>query len=139
MHKHPQVKVQFKDQEIEVDEGLSELLPKIWSHDINTSMSCQENRPNTAWIAFRSMNDLEKFMNLIPRPGNVEYTKENIASIRPTLYGRSMQLADDRKMNWSYECFVVDYLNAPVPKDHRELRVSMRFPVSDIPLILADL
>jgi len=62
---HKQVKVHHPilDTEIEVDEGLANLLPEIWKAGISTLTSCQENEPDWAYICFQTNQDACRFVN----------------------------------------------------------------------------
>src|SRR5262245_35438023 len=92
---HKQVRIRWKHQQAEVDEGLAPLILEIWKHGIDTIMSCQENQPGIAWIDFASAKDAERFLTLVaeyPAKGRGRRKNHNFSipnvKLAGTLYGR---------------------------------------------------
>lgn len=140
MTDHKQVKISYQDKEAEVDEEIAELILAIWKHDINTTLSCQENRPGIVWISFLTVADGEKFLSLCSR----QFPKTE--KVWKTLYGRINGFGSQG--DWEYDVGpqdinALDFLNE---KDEVEYNVtgpaqiffflSVRFPKSDVPKIL---
>lgn len=136
MINHPQVKLQCFGIETEVDEGLAELLQLIWKLQIATINSCQENQPGIAWIEFQSADDASLFLNHVAL-----YPPDDF---KETLYGRITQISEK---SWVFNCTPQNYGVKWIFSDDTlteeylgfndfEFSVSIRFPVSDIPLIV---
>jgi hypothetical protein len=136
---HPQVTVDYLGYPIEVDEGLKELLPLIWSYGIDTLNSCQENKKGIAWIQFSGTGGFRKFLGLIAR-----YPQEH-EIFWETLYGRMMQHGSEG--DWKYDMLlvnsgVIEHLidDDEIVAEHLgfnffDCEISVRFPVSDIELL----
>ena len=61
--------------EITVDGGMVELLKAIWRHNIPTFHSCQGVEGDKAWIRFMWREDVPRFLDLVPRSGNIDTWK----------------------------------------------------------------
>ncbi len=148
-HTHKQVKVQMPSRwggdVIKVDEGMVELLSAIWRHDILTLLSCQENRPGVAWIMFATPQDAASFMNI------VLHFYGDAKKPWKTLYGRAMEYNcgyDRITKDWEYSISPHNRGVQETVNDEDEVitryrgyndfdfEVSIRFPVSDIPIII---
>ncbi len=144
MANHKQVSVQYHSKLIEVDEGLAELLQLIWARGINTRNSCQENKKNTAWIQFSSAECFRVFLGDV-----VEFPEDD----SDTLYRRVMGTADHFPSNWKYQIhpFNMGVEQSVIRNSSGEaegiletyrgfnlfdMYVSIRFPTSDIPLLV---
>ncbi len=90
---HKQVQIEYNGKIIEVDDGISNLLWRIWLEGHNTIGSCEECEPGFALIEFEYAHDLMDLLNLI----GSRFENEN-----DELYQRIMQTShsDD---NWKYE------------------------------------
>lgn len=146
MRQHKQVKVKYLGNEIEVDEGLGELLPLIWKLGCNTCNSCQENMPGITWIQFGQSGSLNIFLNAI-----AQYP-ENHPEPWNTLYGRMMKYNHStkrEKTDWKYDVHPVNFgTYDKVSEDGKyveeiysgrnlmEISISVRFPMTDIPLLI---
>jgi hypothetical protein len=125
-----------------IDKAIAPLIRAIWKQGIITTNSCQENRPGIAWIAFANADEATYFLDLV-----AEYQTNYTGAFSDTLYSRIM---GEEPNGWEYSC---NLFNAAVeetrvgdtvyekntgPADFG-FSVSIRFPVTDIPLILARL
>lgn len=139
---HKQVKITHGKMSAEVDEGIAELILEIWKHGIDTIMSCEENQQGTVWIDFLTVNDGERFLNLVGGrfPSKAKKPWE-------TLYGRIFGFGTQG--DWSYNLCINDLNATPVTDENEDIveyevsgraevyfSLSIRFPQSDIPLIL---
>lgn len=122
--KHNQVKIHnpFRNELMEVDEGMAELLPLLWANDIKTIMSCQENKPGYAWIMFYELEDIRKFLVLVSKS--------------QTLLFDRMERKSGTKDMWRYEIIpcgeeVLFPITGFTGRSYKFL-YSVRFPVSDI-------
>lgn len=61
---HPQVKVNYFGNEIEVYEEIVDLLQLIWSQGYKTNSSCQDIGDGYIWIHF---SDLSQFQELVQK------------------------------------------------------------------------
>jgi hypothetical protein len=50
---------------VEVDKAIAPLVSACWDAEIWTSESCQEAAPGMARIGFQSLDDMERFYNLV--------------------------------------------------------------------------
>jgi hypothetical protein len=137
---HRQVEIEWRGLRAEVDEEIAPLVLELWKAGIVTTNSCQENFPGIAWIEFLSTRDAKKFLNLI-----VEYPVDTEEPFWETLYGRITGCGSDDA--WDYNLHLYDrgvdeevvgnevIQNCTGPADF-EYSVSIRFPRTDIPLIL---
>jgi hypothetical protein len=123
-HRHKQVKVSYDNLIVEVDEGLAPLLTVIWKHGIDTCLSCEENFPGIAWIMFDTAYDAEKFLNLV-------FVRNRKKPFWETMDGRITECGKD---NWEYSV-CVDNLSSKNPPFFI-ISISIRFPITDIPLIM---
>lgn len=104
-------------------------------------MSCQETDPGIAWIDFDSMDDLQRFLNLVTRyePG------------ADTLYNRiTYQLSGDVSSDyWIYQVNWMDLNEEEEEEQEQEQEgracgdeaflvatIGVYFPVTDIPVLL---
>lgn len=128
---HKQVAVDCFGTTVEVDEGLADLLQEIWKAGIDTELSCQENQPGVAWIEFSGTTDAEFFLEIISEHCGAE------------LYDKITQCNPIEA--WDYAAHPNDLsMERTVNGDKRLLAkpafcfsISVRFPVIDIPLVLA--
>jgi hypothetical protein len=139
---HKQVSVDFFAEKITVDEGLAELLQLIWERGIFTLNSCQENRPGVAWIEFETSEAFEDFLNAV-----AVYPVGKDVQMWKTLYGRIVGCGGPD--NWEYRNFpnirgvreiIVD--DDEIEEEYSgyndfEMNISVRFPVTDIPLLVS--
>ena len=79
-----------------VDEKLCVLLPAMWSHGIETKLSCQDNTPSGfAWIMLKRAGDFERF-------------REIVSFKAPKQFKRSLgQRYADENANWRYQFFPI--------------------------------
>lgn len=146
---HKQVSVRYtapmlKGRMVKVDEGLAELLQAIWSHGIDTVLSCQENQPGIAWIMFPAPVEARHFLNRV-----AQYPEKAKQPWR-TLYGRLANYSNDK--SWEYSLIPVNRGVTEIIDDEADeinefyegyndfdFEVSIRFPVADIPRIIKQL
>jgi hypothetical protein len=140
---HPQTRIRWGDWEADVDEGLAPLLLEIWKRGLRTQMSCQENEPGVAWIAFASLMEAQLFLDLVAlrlcdEDKQTVNDRTHVAkvSIWRLLYSRMVGCGDDR---WKYSVYVHNWGDSPTRRPQVQFMMSVRFPVSDIPLIMEQL
>lgn len=152
MTQHKQVPIEWRGRRAEVDEEMAPLIRALWRAGISTTLSCQENRPGVAWIAFATPEDARRFLNRVavyPDAADLREaggrTSVGNVPFRETLYGRITGC--DSEGDWEYGVFVDDYgvaeelvgnesVTTHVGPADFEFGVSIRFPRSDMPLIL---
>lgn len=113
---HKQIKVDYFGQQIEVDEGIADLLQLIWKNGIYTALSCEDNRSHDEegnliddnideiiWISFPSPNYLILFLNIVAKYP-VDWEKEGI-NFWDTMYSRIVGGYGDGKFDWKYSIF----------------------------------
>jgi hypothetical protein len=139
MESHRQVIRNRLGRETLVDEGIADLLQLLWDCGCDTYNSCQENRPEMAWIEFATTEDCARFLNFV-----ANHPADNSIPFWETLYGRiTGHGADD---DWEYEVLVVNLgeveemvdgeIVATIKENNFAFMVSVYFPISDIlPLI----
>jgi hypothetical protein len=142
---HEQIRIKHGDLEADVDAGLAPLILEIWKAGITTTMSCEENRPGWAWIDFLTAEDAEHFLSSVARYDANMYS----------LYNRIAQAWDPPtgavEGCWEYTLTVNDMAVSQVeiedgvikesctdPSDFL-ISVSIRFPRSDLPMLLRNL
>jgi hypothetical protein len=60
---HKQVRAKPPDgPSVWVDEGMKKFLEALWDREIDTVLSCQENRPGVAWVEFAWPDDTIHFL-----------------------------------------------------------------------------
>jgi hypothetical protein len=139
--RHKQVIRNRLGNDVLVDEGLADLLQLMWNLGFNTWNSCQENRPGIAWIEFISTGDCTNFLNLIDH-----YSQDDSIPFAETLYGRVTGLGED-SCNWRYNAHLMNYGETETIVGDEiittfngyndfHFSMSIRFPVSDIPLLV---
>jgi len=136
-HKQVEIYSQVFEQNIEVDEGIAELIELLGKLDIMTNNSCQENKPGIMWIDLPSV-DAERFLSIC-----ASHRAEDLDNYENSLYGRMVD--DDTKNSWRYDVCLDDFAEK-VDEEKDEvyyegnseisIEISVRFPVSDYPIIL---
>lgn len=118
---------------IEIDIQIAPLIAALWQRGIETTNSCQENKPGMMWVEFATADDALRFIQLAASSRAVERG----------LYGRVMGMGWSK--NWEYGITIqddsvstnangkVDYHGSP----RYRLSVAVRFPMSDYDAILA--
>lgn len=145
--KHTQVEVSFEDQSAFVDEGIAPLILELWKAECDTVLSCQENRPGVVWVCFSTAADAERFLDIVAR------YEEDVDS----LYNRiAHQWARDEEPHegpppddWKYTAVLNDFAisdgnelpDGSIEQSHAgrccfSFGISVRFPASDMPVIL---
>jgi hypothetical protein len=120
-----------------VDALLTPLASEVVKADILISTACEESRRGIAKIEFERADDLKKFVDIV---GHYEPGVE-------TLYNRIAQMTVHKDGScptgaWDYGIFLadVDYDEHLCPnsedKPYFEIYPSVRFPVSDLPLLV---
>lgn len=117
----------------DIDAGISDLIAALWRNDIHTTQCCQEIAPGLMWIEFPNSIEAERFLD------------KAAPKYHDSVYNRAMGLT--ASWNWEYDINLVN-LNEDIdddgnvtPTDKGPLYlfvVSVRFPVTDYPLILAN-
>jgi hypothetical protein len=145
MYIHKQVLVEYGHERAFVDEGMAPLILALWQNGISTTLSCQENKPGIAWVQFLTPLDAKSFLDIV-----AEY-EEGVE----TLYNRitnNWGYDDGRELSvppWEYTTCPWDLARSPEPDENDEtveeyhdgkpaflFLISVRFPVSDLPVIL---
>ena len=145
MYIHKQVLVECGHERAFVDEGIAPLILALWQNGISTTLSCQENRPGIAWVQFLTPSDAKSFLDIV-----AEY-EEGVE----TLYNRITNNwfhEDGRDLSvppWEYTTYPWDFARSLEPDENDEtveeyhdgepyflFPISVRFPVSDLPVIL---
>jgi hypothetical protein len=152
---HKQVRVRCNGQSGNIDEELAPLIRALWKAGIYTTNSCQENQPGIAWIEFSSFDDAKKFLDLVAvYPAGWDRRSKNggksVSKVPfwKTLYGRITNCGDGG--DWQFDVHPFDFgVEEKLVKDeiitrcigpaYFEMYVSIRFPKSDVPLILEQL
>lgn len=139
MYKHKQVEIYSPvfERSLEVDEGIAELIELLHTLEIVTFLSCQENRPGIMWIDFPCL-EAEEFLTIC-----ASKREEDVADYENSLYGR--MLDSEVKNSWQYSTHQHDWAEK-FDEEKNEVyydgdsdissSISIRFPVSDYPLIL---
>src|SRR5262249_19515962 len=96
---HPQVRIKYRSQTADVDEGIAPLIMTIWRCGIRTMMSCQEGAYGYVWLCFPNTWEASKFMNII-----AVYAPEP-----DSFYQRMLNLFDGVPHPWKYKTNVDDY------------------------------
>jgi hypothetical protein len=145
MYNHKQVLVKYGHERAYVDEGIAPLILALWQNGISTTLSCQENRPGIAWVQFPTPLDAKSFLDIV-----AEY-EEGVE----TLYNRitnNWVYGDGQEPSvppWEYTTCPWDEARYLEPDENGEtveeyhdgepyflFPISVRFPVSDLPVIL---
>lgn len=152
MTQHKQVPVEWRGWRAEVDEEMAPLILALWRAGIATTLSYQENQPGIAWIAFATPEDARQFLNRVavyPATADLRGVDgRSDAGNTPfweTLYERITGNGDEG--NWDYRVWVDDFgvseelvgdevVTTHVGPADFEFNVSIRFPRTDLPLIL---
>ena len=95
-------------------------------------MSCQEGYNGYVWLCFDCPAEAARFLNVVS-----EYE-----SGADSFYRRMIGRAPGDLQNWRFEVFVEDFDDAEdgggaPPELPLELHVSIRFPLADLPRVLA--
>lgn len=143
---HRQVRVAWRDREADVDEGLAPLILALWKLDVDTLMSCQENRPGVAWLCFPTAYDAETFLNAVAvhPEEQADGGQEEVAGtpLWATLYGRAAGYGSDG--DWEYAVHPTNYgvieevendelIETCIGPSDFGFSVSVRMPVADLP------
>lgn len=127
--RHKTVAVQVGEYHEEIDELLAPLIETIWRLGIHTAMSCQETSPGIAWIEFDSLDDLQRFLNIVARyePGTDTLYSRIHYDLNPLFAGA-----------WEYQLNFIDLneLDDFSGETFFDFTVGAYFPVTDIPLLL---
>lgn len=136
---HKQVRVRVNGQDAYVDEGIAPLIREMWRAGIRTLMSCQEDAFGLVWLNFDCPSEATKFMNLV-----AEYEEEP-----DSLYQRMLGHYAEVANTWEYDVLPEDFNLIEEPdkstgtlverhegEPEFEFHVSLRFPPSDVPLVL---
>ena len=139
MNQHKQVEIYSSviGRIIEVDEGIAELIELLGRLDIATYLSCQENRPGIMWINFPCL-EAEAFLTIC-----ASNREEDFIDYESSLYGRMMD--PSVKDSWEYSTHPHDWAEKVNEEEKAvyydgesaiESATSIRFPVTDYPLIM---
>jgi hypothetical protein len=144
--RHEQVEIEWRGIRAEVDVELAPLILEMWKAGVATVLSCQENRPGIAWIAFPAADFATGFLDLVAvHPGEDDAPAADDAPYGATLYRRIAGCGSIG--DWQYALFPENYgVREKIVKGklvetctgpaNFEFLVSVRFPRTDIPLIL---
>jgi hypothetical protein len=142
---HEQVHIKYGDFDADVDVGIAPLILEIWKAGIPTMMSCEENRPGWTWIAFVTAEYAAQFLNAVAR------YDENVDS----LYNRILHSWDPPTgtVEGFWEYVTMPFNMAVIFEETEEgalaetctgsanclFDVSIRFPRSDLPMLVNNL
>lgn len=136
MTEHQQTELRVGPRHALVDAGIAPLIEQLWLAGIGTDLSCEENKPGIAWIDFTSPRDARRFLNIVAR-----YDRDE-----DSLYDRAMRGEGHPSPAWTYDLHLWDYSLVEDDEDETHLgrpafhfSVSVRFPRSDMPVLLARL
>lgn len=143
MVRHPTVLLRIGEQEAEIDVEIAPLIEQIWTAGIETTNSCQENQPGMAWIEFLTAIDAADFLNAVAG----EYSNEFDSLYNRIAHG--WEPLASRPVGWcEYSLHPWDasveqkWVNedeideAPTGPPEFVFSVSVRFPRTDIPLLI---
>ena len=115
--KHKQVNVVCFGDNIEVDEGIADLLQMIWKSGFMTFLSCEDNIDNCIWINF-PLSDFKSILRIAykikPYDGLLDFIDNKTHSV---------------KFQWADDGYVDDTDNW-INGDNLEFDVSLRFDKS---------
>jgi hypothetical protein len=136
---HQTVPVKIGDMEADIDKDIASLIEEIWRANMFTTNSCQESRHGLVWIEFVSALDAEAFLNIV----SGSYSRDN-----DSLYNRVTGIwLSTVKSRWVYGVSPTD-VSGPLFDDDGGVEegptgppdvsfdISVRFPRSDLPLVL---
>jgi hypothetical protein len=139
MTEHKQVEIYSPafGRSIEVDTGIADLIELLHKLDIATYLSCQENHPGIMWINFPCL-DAEVFLTIC-----ASKREEDIVDYENSIYGRMMN--PNVKHGWEYNTHPHDWAEK-IDEEKNEVyydgdsdidsSISIRFPITDYPLIM---
>lgn len=134
---HKTVHVRVGNHEAAIDEKIAPLIREIWTAGIETVNSCEDNKPGIVWVQFASSEGCAVFLDIISR-----YTDCDESEF---LYRRVLQR---ESRNWEYALHPNDYSldewlddDDVVNESHSGVSnfgfsVSVRFPVTDLPILV---
>jgi hypothetical protein len=135
---HPQVHIAHGLLEAEVDEDIADLILACWRADIQTTNSCQENRPGIIWIELGSTDDAARFVDLVAPHEDEKWA----ASVFDTLWNRAF---GDEPGAWEWSAGISD-LSEELDEDKDEIvmlgptqahfYISVRLPHRDMPVLI---
>jgi hypothetical protein len=136
---HKQVRISARGFEADVDDGLAPLMLALGRAGVCIAHCRQEYESGVAWIAFPTAEDAKRFLDIV-----AQYPDDR-APFWKTLYARLTGRGDEgdweydiHPKNWAVDEVLVDdeVVETNTGPADFEFEVSVRFPVSDIPLIL---
>lgn len=138
--KHPTREVVLSDCTAQIDTELAGIIESLWRLGINTRGCCQNesetlNRPvsvQRGYIGFELVDDLQRFLELLTDTDLADHRWQNF-EWADAVGGEVVEIPP---IGWTYRINV----RRPGPKRAGiEIGASVRFPVSDIPLMDATL
>lgn len=120
--KHKQVSVDYFGADIEVDEGISDLLQMIWKSGFRTEMSCEHNIDNCIWICF----ELSTFKNIIREAWKYNFSS-NQKPYSAGLYYFITNKTHSKELIWNDNGFPNNDDSDWIPGDQLYFEVSLRF------------
>ena len=141
--KHKMVRVQVGSREADIDEEIAPLIEEIWRADLGTVNSCQDNPPGIVWIEFEIAFQAAEFLDIVAGPYSEEfdslYNRIRLMWERTTGPVEGAWQYDIRPSDMSVDMCVVDdeYIEEkPTGPPEFVFEVSIRFPRSDLPILL---
>lgn len=137
IHKQVEIYSPLSERNINVDEGIAELIELLHKLDILTFLSCQENQPGIMWINFPS-EDADVFLSICASGRD-----EDFIDFENSLYGRMMN--ENVPQSWHYTAHFHDWSEKYDEKkdevcydgdSYITSSISVRFPISDYTLIM---
>jgi hypothetical protein len=145
---HPQVHIEHGDQSADVDEDIAEFILATWRLGLWTLMSCQDNEgaegeggPRRVWVQLPAL-DAEQFLSIV-----AGVCPDEVDQLDPDcLYNRVIPEVEPedwetfrRGRMWHYAALPEDMRGVPGESAQVDLAVSVRFPFTDLPEVLARL
>ncbi len=133
---HRTVQVRVGNNEAAIDEKIAPLIREMWKAGIETLNSCEENQPGIIWVQIASSEGCALFLDIISRYADSDESE--------FLYRRVLQR---KSRNWEYALHPKDYsldewLDDDVVNESHSgvpdfgFSVSVRFPVTDLPILV---
>jgi hypothetical protein len=128
---HPQVRVRANGMDARVDAGIADLIRECWRADVDTYMSCEnqgkrDGSPcDVAWLQLHGA-DAERLIGIVGASDLLD-GDDRQGELFSRIHGT---LGAERETHWSYGAAWHHIAGQP------RVFVSIRFPVTDMPLIV---
>lgn len=135
---HRQVALNYGDTLVAVDEGMSQLLPRLWDRQIDTVYSCQGHpaKKIPAYILFANSIDAERFCRSLKIGYPVFKFATSMAEARVKLPGKKRAQWVSHPENWEWLTSAILFETAAGEPARLEFRTGVYFPGHHIPAIM---